>query len=381
LLRSVKYGLYGAVLAGVVGGTVAWGSVDKTVTLVVDGQPSQIHTTASRVVDVLDVKGYRVTGHDIIAPAEDSPVHDGSRVIYNRGRLVHLDVNGARADIWTTAPTVSDALDQMGYSTADFSSVSRADRLPLNPTAITVRTPRMVTIVHDGKTEHVSTTDLTVGEMLKDLDIKIGSKDKLSVPRSASIRPDLKVVITRIKNKTITVNKTVPFKTTKTADPTLPVGQTKIVRPGKNGLARVTYAIVYVNGKMVGKAKLKTVVVRPPISQIEKVGTKPPSAPSTPSSAQAIAKALAAARGWGDDQFDCLVQLWDHESGWHTDASNPSGAYGIPQALPGSKMSEEGPNWQTDATTQIKWGLGYISDRYNDPCNAWAIWQAQGGWH
>ena len=107
MLRSVKYGLYGAVLAGVVGGTVAWGSVDKTVTLVVDGHSRSVRTTASRVSDVLDVAGYKLGPHDLVAPAAQSPVHDKSKVIYDRGRLLHLDVNGLHRDVWTTAPTVA----------------------------------------------------------------------------------------------------------------------------------------------------------------------------------------------------------------------------------------------------------------------------------
>ena len=72
--------------------------------------------------------------------------------------------------------------------------------------------------------------------------------------------------------------------------------------------------------------------------------------------------------------------MWSRESGWRVNAANPSGAYGIPQALPGSKMASAGPNWQTNAHTQIKWGLGYIASRYNSPCEAWAIWQSQ-GWY
>lgn len=381
MLRSVKYGLYGAVLAGVVGGTVAWGSVDKTVTLVVDGQSTHMRTTASRVVDVLDVAGYRVGRHDIVAPAANSPVHDGSRVIYDRGRLLHMDINGSRKDIWTTAPTVADALDQLGYSTADFSSVSRAERLPLDPTAITVRTPRMVTIVHDGKTERVSTTDATVGRLLSDVGIKLGSRDQISVKTSSPVKPNEKITILRVKKGTVVSTKAIPYPTTKKADPNLAIGRTHVIRPGKNGSKRITYALVYVNGKIVGKTTIKTVILKSPIPQIENVGTKPPSVPVSPGSAQAIGKTLAAERGWGDDQFNCLVQLWDHESGWRTDAANPSGAYGIPQALPGSKMASVGPNWQTDATTQITWGLGYIAERYHDPCNAWATWQAQGGWY
>lgn len=92
-----------------------------------------------------------------------------------------------------------------------------------------------------------------------------------------------------------------------------------------------------------------------------------------PGSAQAYAQAQLASMGMGSDQYACLYQLWMHESGWRVNAANPSGAYGIPQALPGSKM---GPGWQTDATVQINWGLGYVNGRYGSPCGAWSFWQA-----
>lgn len=70
-------------------------------------------------------------------------------------------------------------------------------------------------------------------------------------------------------------------------------------------------------------------------------------------------------------QWGCLLDLWDRESGWIYDAENASGAYGIPQALPGSKMASAGSDWLTNPATQIKWGLGYISDVYGTPCGAW----------
>jgi len=85
-----------------------------------------------------------------------------------------------------------------------------------------------------------------------------------------------------------------------------------------------------------------------------------------------IASALLASHGWSGSQFGCLVNLWNRESGWRVNAANPSGAYGIPQALPGSKMASAGSDWRTSAETQIKWGLGYIEDRYGSPCGAWA---------
>ncbi|MGH3509897.1 MAG: lytic transglycosylase domain-containing protein [Nocardioidaceae bacterium] len=93
-----------------------------------------------------------------------------------------------------------------------------------------------------------------------------------------------------------------------------------------------------------------------------------------------IARALLPQFGFSSSQFSCLDALWSRESGWRVNAANPSGAYGIPQALPGSKMSSAGPNWSTSATTQIKWGLGYIGARYGSPCGAWGHSQSY-GWY
>ncbi|GAB3127402.1 aggregation-promoting factor C-terminal-like domain-containing protein [Glaciibacter psychrotolerans] len=107
-----------------------------------------------------------------------------------------------------------------------------------------------------------------------------------------------------------------------------------------------------------------------------------PAAPTDPSGAQAIARDLMAAQyGWGDDQFGCLVSLWSRESGWNVNAYNASsGATGIPQAVPGSKMASAGADWQTNPATQITWGLGYIAGRYGTPCGAWDHLESA-GWY
>ncbi|MEU5991543.1 lytic transglycosylase domain-containing protein [Spirillospora sp. NPDC047418] len=110
-------------------------------------------------------------------------------------------------------------------------------------------------------------------------------------------------------------------------------------------------------------------------------GGGPSGDPVPKGEAQEIAKKLMPGFGFtGDGQFGCLVKLWDRESGWNTHAANPSGAYGIPQAKPGSKMATAGPDWQNNATTQIKWGLGYIKDRYKTPCGGWSHFQSA-GWY
>jgi hypothetical protein len=89
-----------------------------------------------------------------------------------------------------------------------------------------------------------------------------------------------------------------------------------------------------------------------------------------------LGQKLAAARGWTGAQWQCLDQLWQHESGWNHLAENPSsGAYGIVQALPPDKMATVGPDWRTNAATQIRWGLNYLGQRYGSPCAAWQWWQ------
>jgi hypothetical protein len=111
------------------------------------------------------------------------------------------------------------------------------------------------------------------------------------------------------------------------------------------------------------------------------VAPKPVAPPTTaivvtPASAQAIAKSMMSSYGWNTtSEFSCLVQLWNGESGWRWNATNPSsGAYGIPQALPASKMATAGADWRTNPRTQIAWGMGYIKARYGTPCATWSAW-------
>ena len=103
--------------------------------------------------------------------------------------------------------------------------------------------------------------------------------------------------------------------------------------------------------------------------------------PAASGSPRQIAQAMLGSFGWSSSQFSCLDPLWEHESRWSVTAANPgSGAFGIPQALPGSRMASAGPDWQTSAATQITWGLRYIRDTYGSPCDALSHAQAT-GWY
>jgi hypothetical protein len=116
-----------------------------------------------------------------------------------------------------------------------------------------------------------------------------------------------------------------------------------------------------------------------PTAQPSQTATAP-AASAASGSPQQIAEAMLGSFGWSSSQFSCLEPLWGQESGWSVTAANPDGAYGIPQALPGSKMASAGPDWQSDAATQIRWGLEYIQATYGSPCAAWDHEQAT-GWY
>ncbi|QPL05656.1 MULTISPECIES: G5 domain-containing protein [Actinomyces] len=189
------------------------------------------------------------------------------------------------------------------------------------------------------------------------------------------------VVVTTVTEDQVQAHTTVERETDALAS-----GQRKVETEGVDGLTRVTYQVVTEDGVEVSREEALSVVVTAPVEEVVLVGTGPdPQAASAGSgtaavavdgsaaSAQAAARDILASRGWDDSQFQCLVSLWQRESGWNYQAQNPSsGAYGIPQALPGSKMGTVAADWATNPVTQITWGLQYIEGRYGSPCNAWA---------
>jgi resuscitation-promoting factor RpfB len=274
--RSVKYGLYGAVLAGVVGGTAAFATAASgtPITLVVDGHTKKIDTTASDVAGALKGAGYHVNSHDIVAPAPTSHIHDGSKIIYKRGRLLHLIVDGKSRDVWTTAPTVAQALAALGYPASDFVSVSRSTRLPLGVTSLELRSPKQVTVVHDHKTQKVVTTAQTVAQLLRDLNVRVGSADRVKPGMTSTIKAGETVRVQRVVKKRVVERESIDYSVIKHYDSSMYKGETTVITAGKAGSASVTYDVVYVDGKIVGRTVVARHVVSKPRAEVENVGTK-----------------------------------------------------------------------------------------------------------
>jgi len=383
LRRTIKLGLYGLVLAGLLGGTASW-AIDngKSIDLRIDGQDHHVHTSASDVRGVLAAEHIVVGEHDLVAPELSTKVSDGAAIVVRRGHLLHLMVNGAARDVWVNADSVDEALTQLGYGSQNLVSVSRSKRLDTGALSLSVSSPKLVTFKVDRKSVPIVTYGLTVRDALAQAHLRLGAHDLVSPSITTAARDGQVVTIHRVVLKYSVVQQGVPFAKVRQNDPTRTVGSSALVTAGHTGVNRVTYLLRYVDGKLVSKVRYTTKALRRPVTQVTKVGTKPRprpavySGPVSSGSAQQIAAGMVSARGWGNDQFSCLVSLWNKESGWRTNAANPSGAYGIPQALPGSKMASAGSDWQTSARTQISWGLGYIASVYGTPCSAWAHSQA-----
>jgi len=276
MLRSVKYGAVGAVAAGLVGGMAAFatGANGTPVTLVVDGQSKQIHTSASTVGAVLKSAGYSVSSHDIVAPSVTAHVGDNSKIVLKRGRQLVLNIDGKRVTVWTTAPTVAQALSALGYPASEFVSVSRSTRLPLTPMTLALRGPKAVILRHDGTKGRIVTTEPSVRAMLAALNIKVGARDIVKPAIWTPIHNGMAVTVQRVTTKRVTDVESVSFPVTRKYTSTMYTDQTKVLTAGVRGSARVTYDLTLADGKEIGRTVITRTVLTAPKRQTELVGTK-----------------------------------------------------------------------------------------------------------
>jgi uncharacterized protein YabE (DUF348 family) len=278
--RSVKYGLISAVLAGAVGGTAAFALDNpKTVTVVADGASKQIKTSANDVRGALQAAGYPIHAHDLVAPAPSSALKNGETIVLKRGRELRLTVDGQSRDVWTTATTVSEALDALGYPQNEFVSVSRSTRVPLSGTALALRSPKTVTVTHDHKSQTLITTAPTVGALLNQLGIKLDSNDRTSVPLSTAVTDGAVIAVHRVSVLTVAQRQSISYSTVKHYDSSMYTGTSEIATSGQEGRLRIDYRVTYVDGKQVSRKQISRTVVVQPRNEVENIGTKRRPAP------------------------------------------------------------------------------------------------------
>jgi uncharacterized protein YabE (DUF348 family) len=264
-------------LAAVIGTTVGYAAMGKAVTLNVDGRIEHVRATGDTVGDVLDAQGISLGSHDEVAPAVDQPVNDGTTIAVRYGKPLELVVDGDTTQYWVTATDVRGALQQIdrSFNRAQL-SVSRGAGITRDGLRITVATPKRLTIVVGGrKAEHRTLPAYTVAQALQALNLRLGKHDVVRPGLHHTLEAGDKIVLDRVRVVRRHVDgESVPFSTVTRDDSSMAKGSSTVVRSGHPGLRDVTYRITFRNGHLVARRVLSQQVLREPVAQIERVGTK-----------------------------------------------------------------------------------------------------------
>ena len=362
------------------GGAVAYTSAHKHVTLDVDGRIIHTTTFASSVGGLLEAEGVTVGARDLVSPAADQELAEGADVVVRYGRELTLQADGKETTTWVTALDADEALAALSArGSSDVSLVaSRSGERAALGLRLDAQGP--VAVVADGKSVIVKHND-TVDGALADAGITLGDADLVTVldlgaaglaetdlAAAQAAGAGVVVRVQRVATQQVTTTTAVPFETEQRDDASLYVGDSKVLQEGADGVRTVVENVQTVDGVETGRTVVSDEVTTAPVSKVVLNGTQ-----ERPKDPRAIGQMLAAARGWTGSQWTCLDKLFTKESNWRVTADNPtSSAYGIPQALPGSKMASVGSDWRTNPATQITWGLNYIAGRYGTPCGAWS---------
>ncbi|MER6450749.1 ubiquitin-like domain-containing protein [Streptomyces venezuelae] len=299
------------VVAFLAGGTTAFVAADKAVRLTVDGVPRNLHTFADDIGELLAAEGLGVGPHDLVAPAPGEPLEDGEEIVVRYGRPLHLTLDGQQRQVWTTARTVEGALHQFGVrAEGAYLSAPRTAPVPRAGLALSVRTERSVTFMADGRERTIRTNAATVREALDQAGITLQGQDTTSVPPTDFPRDGQTVTVLRITGTREVREERIPYETEKVKDPALFAGTEVVERVGRPGARRVTYSLRTVNGVRQKPRPIADEVVREPVTQLVKVGTR------------ALPSSVAGADGLN---WAALAQC---ESGGRPAATDASGTYG-----------------------------------------------------
>jgi uncharacterized protein YabE (DUF348 family) len=256
--------------------TTAFAAMEKTIRLDVDGQQVSVRTFASDVAGVLRKAHVELAAHDTVAPDAHAPVHDGSKVIVRHGRLVTLNIGGQVRKVWVTALSVGEALRQLQIrADGAWVSASRSQSIPRKGLTLQLRLPQHVSVLVDGKRKTTVTTAATVRDLLRSLHVHLRRLDKVTVPLTAYPRTGMVVAVDRISQRVVTRNVAIAFAVRQVKTSDLYVGQSRILRYGQPGLRLDTYRVTWRNKHLVGRRLVQSTMRSRPVAQIVQVGTKP----------------------------------------------------------------------------------------------------------
>lgn len=311
--KAVLATLVGVIVAAVAGTTVGYAALSKDVTLTLDGRTTQVSAIGDTVGDVLAAEGIEVSDKDLVAPAVDEAVTDGSAIAVQFGRPLELSVDGETQTYWVNSTDVASALGEIGrrFDGADLSA-SRSSSIGRSGLTLEVVTPKVVRLKLGAKDlRKRKLTALTVADVLESTGFEVDKHDKVSPSLDTEIADGDKVVVKDIRIVTKKIRReVVDAPVVEREDPTMYEGEEEVVRPGKDGVRAVTYRLRFVNGKLVARKVVTADVRVKAVPTIVKVGTK---------------EAPSANFAGGSTVWDSLAQC---ESGGNWAINTGNGYYG-----------------------------------------------------
>ena len=274
--RLAVVGVYGVITVALVAGTTAFITLDKHVSISIDGNVTHLRTYASSVDAVLHRAGVAVGPHDALTPAASVRVHDGSTITIRRGRPVMLTTDGVTRQVWVTASDVEHALQQAGIEDRGIVvSADRSARVPLTGMSLRVDTMHTVDVHVDGVVHSVVSSRSTLGDLLDEVGITVGATDEISIPLQTRPVDGMAVFIVRLSSGQQLETAAIPFTTSTVADPGSLVGTKRVVQAGRNGTLARTYRLAFADGVQTAKTLASEQVSVPAVPQIIAIGTKP----------------------------------------------------------------------------------------------------------
>ncbi|WP_338104950.1 ubiquitin-like domain-containing protein [Modestobacter muralis] len=302
---------------GLVASVAAYFAAEKSLTLTVDGQSRLVTTYAGTAAEVLADEGLTPAAHDVVLPALGADVADGDTIVVNRARPLTLTVDGVRSEVFTTALSVDDALDELGYRTDQLQlSADRSERLPLDGMDLAITTSKDVRLVADGQERVVTTTAATAGDLLAEQGIALSATDRTSLYPAQPLLGGMVLRVTRVQVDEVTEVQTVDYETVETEDAEALEGERTVTQKGVEGARTTTWRVTVTDGVETGREQVSSEVTKKPVEEQVSVGTKPE---PEPVAVAAGAPATADGLNW--------AALARCESGGRPNAVSASGTY------------------------------------------------------
>jgi uncharacterized protein YabE (DUF348 family) len=360
------------------GGNEVIASDSHLVVVTHDKKQETLPTRAKTVGEFLERASIQVNEGDVVEPSTDTEIADQKfRINVYRARPITVVDNGKKTFAFSAATTARSVASQAGievYPEDKIESQMETDFLrdgAIGEKIVIDRaTPTNINLY--GTPVPVRTHAETVGDLLKEKKIELAKDDTVQPAVETKIVPGTQVFVVRNGSQVATVEEPIAMETQTIEDPSLSFGTTAIRQKGSPGKRLVTYQLDLQNGKEVSRKVIQSVVAQEPVTQIVARG-KTVYIP-------ADKEAVMAAAGIARSDYAYVNYIVSHESGWNAAARNASGAFGLCQALPGSKMASAGSDWATNPVTQLRWCDGYAKGRFGSWGGAYNYWLSHHYW-